>query len=287
MKRQTEEAFRPIKHALRKIVDRFFPEDDQEFPGFVLPWAKITGQGFAFRNGELTIWSGINGHGKSMMLSQVMLESIRQGHKVFMASFEMSADRTGQRMVRQALGREIDGVDDIVRCIEWLSHHFIVNTFTDRMDYKELLHHMQEFCKQGCTQFVIDSLMKCGIRQDDYNTISDFMDLLQNFAQQNGVHVHLVAHSRKGEESDAPGKMEIKGPIEISNIPDNIISVWRNKAKEQNQKSATSYDCLVNIGKSREYGESENMYGLYFHRQTFQYLEQEFDKPVRYFDDNR
>jgi twinkle protein len=286
MKRKTEEAFRPINHAIRKIVDRFYPEDDECIPGFVLPWAKITNKGFVFRDGEFTVWSGINGHGKSMMLSQVMLESIKQRHKIFMASFEMPADRTGHRIVRQALGKPVDCVDDVVRCIEWLSQHFIVNTFTDRMDYKELLTHMQVFCQQGCTQFVIDSLMKCGIMQDDYNSISDFMDLLQNFAQKNGVHVHLVAHSRKGSEDDAPGKMEIKGPIEISNIPDNIISVWRNKAKEQNQKTSTPYDCSMTIGKSREYGESENIYGLYYHQGTFQYLEHENDKPVRYYDDN-
>jgi twinkle protein len=286
MKRKSEEAFRPINHAIRKIVDRFYPEDDAQLPGFILPWDKITSKGFVFRDGEFTIWSGINGHGKSMMLSQVMLEAIKQGHKIFMASFEMPADRTGHRIVRQAVGREIEGIDDVVRCIDWLAGNFIVNTFTDRMDYKELMAHMQEFCKQGCTQFVIDSLMKCGIMQDDYNSISDFMDLLQNFAQRNGVHVHLVAHSRKGVEDDTPGKMEIKGPVEISNIPDNIISVWRNKAKEQNQKTATSFDCLVNIGKSREYGESEGLYGLFYDRRTFQYLEQEHDKPVEYYHDH-
>src|SRR5574343_792965 len=40
--------------------------------GLPLPWAKAADK-FAFRPGELTVWTGYKAHGKSMLLSQVLL----------------------------------------------------------------------------------------------------------------------------------------------------------------------------------------------------------------------
>jgi twinkle protein len=41
-----------------------------------LPWAKTMKQ-FHFREGEVTLWSGQNGHGKSLMTSQICFEPNR------------------------------------------------------------------------------------------------------------------------------------------------------------------------------------------------------------------
>ena len=38
----------------------------------LLPWVKSQDD-FAFRMGEVTIWGGVNGHGKSLVTSQVAL----------------------------------------------------------------------------------------------------------------------------------------------------------------------------------------------------------------------
>ena len=43
-----------------------------------LPWTK-TNENFEFRKGEVTLWSGQNGHGKTLMTSQVALSLIGQG----------------------------------------------------------------------------------------------------------------------------------------------------------------------------------------------------------------
>ena len=53
-----------------------------------LPWAKVN-PFFDFRGGEVTIWAGQNGHGKSQVTDMVKLSLMGQGQKVGNASFEM------------------------------------------------------------------------------------------------------------------------------------------------------------------------------------------------------
>lgn len=75
--------------------------------------------------------------------------------------------------------------------------------------------------------------MKCGIDEDDYKGQKAFADRLCNFKNEFDVHVHLVAHARKGESEDrAPGKLDVKGTGAISDLADNVFTVWRNKRKE-------------------------------------------------------
>lgn len=57
-----------------------------------------------FRPGEVTVWSGYNGHRKSMFTSQAMIDLAAQGERVLIVSLEMLPWRTMSRMTRQACG---------------------------------------------------------------------------------------------------------------------------------------------------------------------------------------
>ena len=59
---------------------------------------------FEFRPGEYTVWTGINGHGKSLMLCQVELGLMQQGERVMVFSGELTPERQGKRLVKQATG---------------------------------------------------------------------------------------------------------------------------------------------------------------------------------------
>lgn len=55
-------------------------------------------------------------------------------------------------------------------------------------------------------QFVVDSLAKLGMAEDDYNGQKQAMEAIVGFAHEMGVHVHLVAHPRKADdETKLPG----------------------------------------------------------------------------------
>lgn len=59
---------------------------------------------FQFRTGEVTVWTGYNGHGKSLMLSQVLLGLMRRDTNVMVFSGEMTPARQIKRLVKQATG---------------------------------------------------------------------------------------------------------------------------------------------------------------------------------------
>ena len=157
--------------------------------------------------------------------------------------------------------------------------------------------------RYGVTHFLIDSLAKCGIAEDDYGKQKDFVDRLSDFARNNDVQVHLVCHTRKGvTEADTPGKFDIKGTGALTDMVDNVFTVWRNKPKEEKveaymessffggaspeqekeyQDVAKEHDCLLSCVKSRE-GEWEGQIALWFDRDSLQYLEYHDSKPIRY-----
>ena len=59
----------------------------------VMPWTCTHGT-FAFRAGEVTIYAGNNGGGKSLLTGQVAMGLIKQGQKICVASFEMKPKRS-------------------------------------------------------------------------------------------------------------------------------------------------------------------------------------------------
>ncbi|MDE2469213.1 MAG: hypothetical protein KGL35_10850, partial [Bradyrhizobium sp.] len=60
---------RPVMD-FRTDIARFF-EGGESAKGLTLPWNKTHGN-FRIRSGEVTLWHGINGHGKSLVLNHVM-----------------------------------------------------------------------------------------------------------------------------------------------------------------------------------------------------------------------
>jgi len=280
------EELRKPKTYEREVIELFYPAGGKK-PGFDLPWDKVP---IRLLNGEVSIWTGINGHGKSVFLGQIMRAAGKQRHKSVIASFEMSPERTLERMVKQGAGEAqperniiLDEILDINRTM-WIFD--LIGTAK-----KERLLEVFKYAHQryGVTQFVIDSLMKCGINEDDYNSQKTFVDTLCDFAKRAQVHVHLVAHSRKGgSELDPPNKMDVKGTGALTDLADNLFCVYRNKRKEKEIEALNNgqggkrareeilqdYDAFLICDKSRESGgDAEGTYGLYFNKQSLLYTE--------------
>jgi DNA-directed RNA polymerase subunit L len=89
------------------------------------------------------------------------------------------------------------------------------------------------FRRYGITHFVIDSLMKCGIRGDDLDGQDAFTDRFSNFVKRFNAHGLLVAHSKKASEDVVPRNDGVKGSGGITDQGDNVLIVWRNKLKER------------------------------------------------------
>ena len=246
------------------------PEDHQ---GTAMPWAKM--DGFRLRRGEVTIWAGINGHGKSMILSHIMLNQMEQSQRVVIASMEMTPVKTIERMLKQSASSEYPAIEYLKTFSDWTNGRLWIYDHLGMVDPKRIIAVIRYSVERyKCQHFVIDSLMKCGMSPEDYAGQKAFLNELTGVALDTGVHIHLVAHARKSEkETDRIDKFSIKGTSEITDQVDNVVLVSRNKKKEndRNGQFEDDPDAFLTVAKQR-HGDWEGTIGLWYHKPSCSYM---------------
>lgn len=260
----SEHRVRSASEYAQEVTDYF--HSGGAVAGAKLPW-KNTHSLFRCRSGEVTVWGGFNGHGKSLVLGQVMMQMVRENEKVCLASMEMKPHLTMARMCRQAAGG-VPSVEYIQKFHKgtdgrlWLYDQ--QGTVKGEKIAAVIRYAVDKF---GVTQFVADSLLKFGYAEDDYTGQKHFVDELCSIARDTGVHIHLVHHSRKGKDEYAiPNKHDMKGSSSIIDQVDNLIIVWRNKKKEEDAQrgiQSCDPDALLSVEKQRN-GEWEGRIKLWF-----------------------
>ena len=261
-------------------VVKYFNEEIHA--GKSLGWVK-TEDRFRVRNSELTILTGVSGHGKSMWLSQVILSLLRQNTKCLIASLEMRPVLTLGRMINQTLGSP-EPTDDYIRkfCSRAAEKLYIYDQLgtTTSDDMIATLYYGKHIL--GVEVFVIDSLMKISnISEESLEAQKLFTDRLAVTARDLQVQIFLVAHTRKmKDETEIPDATNIMGSSHIRNLCDNIICVWRNRYKEKLiEEGKTSDDELkiipdakVFVQKNRN-GQWEGSFNFWFSQKTLCYRE--------------
>ncbi len=225
---------------LGAVLHEFFPAPDAP-RGLDTPWAKV-GDKLMFRAAEVTVWAGYSGHGKSLVLNHVCAHALAAGERMCIASMEMPPARTLWRLVRQITGLEQPSQGYVRHCMQWLQDKLWLFDLVGTAKVDRILEVFGYAARRyQIRHFVVDSLAKCGLAEDDYNGQKAIVERLVDFAHQHGVHVHLVSHARKGnDENTPPGKMDVKGTGAITDMVDNVITVWRNKPKENKRAVAAA-----------------------------------------------
>lgn len=285
---------KPASVYVQELIDRLGKQAHE--PKAYLPWEKTHGL-FQFRPGEVTLWAGVNGQGKSMMTGLTALSLCSQGEKVCVASFEMKPRRTLERMARQWSGDNPNS--------EWAQSDEAASTFKDLYEqFRDWLTNLWLYDQQGTvnreklvavikycadelhiTHFFVDSLMKCVKDEDDYNGQKALVDELTAIARDTGMHIHLVHHIRKlSSEEQLPDKHDVKGSGSITDQVDNLLLVWRNKRKENDAQAGKKIaedepDARLICSKQRN-GEWEGCIALWFHRESQQYLASPGAEPM-------
>lgn len=278
---------KPASIWLADLIDRLRNPDRAK--KIYLPWEK-TRDVFLFRKGEVTLWAGQNGHGKTQIASQVALSLMGQDEKAVIASFEMKPQTTLQRLARMFAEtnpfspeyQDRDGKDaleDLYKEFgEWTDGKLWIYDQQGTVSAARVIG-MARYCAKelGVGHIFIDSLMKCVRGEDDYNGQKEFVDELTALARDNQVHVHLIHHIRKPlNESAIPDKYDNKGSGAITDLVDNVMMVWRNKPKEDEKKANKTRkledeaDSMLFCRKQRN-GEDEPSIKLWFDRDSQQY----------------
>lgn len=221
---------------------------------------------------------------------------MKQGARVCIASLEMKPKRLLMRLTRQASALAEPSIEYIHAIHEWFGEKLWLFDLVGTAKSKRLLEIFQyAHQRYGIDVFVIDSLMKLDIVEDDYKLQKAIIEQLCDFKNQHNCQIHLVVHPRKTEdESKVPGKLDIKGTGAIADLADNCFSIWRNKSKEELVKiqlngaklnetqlnTVNSSDCRLYCNKQRN-GDWEGALGFWFHPASLQYLSQPDCKPKR------
>jgi twinkle protein len=226
------EELRSAAEFIDDVARVLYPEPG-DHQGCALPWRRMSK--VRLRRGEVSLWTGINGHGKTQALNQVIAHCMDQGERACIASLEMATPQLLARMCRQLTMREQPSRIWLADLGEWFADRLWIVTKQGSLHADRLL---EVFAyarrRHDCRVFVIDSLMRCGIAEDGYPRQADFVRDLVSFAIEHDAHAHLVAHASKPkDESQIVGKLSIKGSGTMSDNAFNTFSVWRNKKKER------------------------------------------------------
>lgn len=247
--------------------------------GDALPWVK-TAPTIRLRSGEVSLWPGINGHGKSLLTTQVALDLIAQDRRVVIASLEMPPVKSLKRMARQAIGGAHPTELAQQQFVDWLSRRLWLYDQHGRANPQFMLAVIRYAAIElKASHFFLDSLMMVTKGEEDYDGQKDFVTELCAAAHDTGVHIHLVHHTRKlRDENEIPGKFDAKGSGSITDQVDNVFTVWRNKKREAQRQQGMAPedgpDALLICDKQR-HGEWEGKVGLWFNPESQSYRGEE------------
>lgn len=237
---------------------------DQEFN-------RLTG---GLRYGEVLVFTGNSGCGKSTFVNNLMANLLNSGHKVYTHQGEFSPGAFKNNLYKifcrpadiETYKNELKGkvYGRISRTTEkkideWLGDKLIING-SQVPTKKQLLKTMEKVYKRmGVKIFFIDNLMTVGIEGDDkYEEQKKLFLDLQEFAKKYNVFIGIVAHAKKNNtDFKELDQYIIHGASEIANLSNYIIFLHRLSKEEMEKleqgglKASTGGICL----KDRAFGD--------------------------------
>lgn len=271
-------------------------------PFFDKKWPE---DGLFFRDGELTIWTGAYGNGKSTFLNALTVGILQQGQSAFLASMEAKAEvllrkistgflvsigcyLTHAGTFRDSSGQEFSAEESFKGFLQAAGERLVFADVVGYIERERLLEMMLfAFRKYNCRHYFIDSLMRIEGLEEDYPAQGQFMNRLQEFAKDTGTHVHLVSHPRKTEKGMRPSGLDLKGSSLQANNADQIVAVIRNHEKMELMKEGRDltederkmHDTEIVVDKQRDNGWVGSFY-FKFDRRDFTFTPcSRYEKP--------
>ena len=225
-----------------------------------------------FSSGELSVWTGKRGEGKSTLLGQILLDAVNQNHVVCAYSGELPKEQFKLGLLQQAAGylnvtRRVDQRSgrvlfdvnkEVVPYIDkwWNERLFLTDIQRKEAHDEANILKIFEYANRryGADTFLVDNIMTAELKDESnlgfWRAQSAFTGRLVSFAKRLDVHVHLVAHPRKTEgrrlEAD-----DVGGSSDITNRADNVFKVERVPEEREQE---LGYSSLLTILKNREFG---------------------------------
>ena len=230
------------------------------------------------RMGELSVWTGKRGSGKSTILNQTLVDSVDQECKCFLYTGELNNSKAKQWIDRQIAGERyiVTYIDDLTHREEYGVHPDILPIIEDwykdyifaygdegEDDIESLIEVMEYAYKRyNCKRFIIDNLKTLRVTEsrDFYRQQALIINMFRKFAVTYNVHIDLVVHPRK-TMSDKLSDEDVGGTSDIIDLAHNIIEIqriYKDKLTNEDEQKYFENDTILRIKKNREYGDVGN-----------------------------
>ncbi|ANQ10688.1 POM1-like protein [Plasmodium coatneyi] len=191
---------------------------------------------YGLRMGELSIWTGPTGVGKTTLLSQLSLDYCIQGVSTLWGSFEINNIKLGKVMLNQFCGKNLEKNIELFDLyadkfellpLKFLKFHGSTNIdqVLDAMDYAVYAYDVKHI--------IIDNLqfmLNINKFSDIYELQNIAIDKFRSFSTNKNVHITLVVHPRK-EDNNLLSIASVFGSVKSTQEADNVFIIQRHVSK--------------------------------------------------------
>lgn len=256
-----------------QLVEKAIERRDNPVKGIALPWSKLSG--VELPKDGVTLIGGYSGHMKSTLVNQIALNASNSGHKVCMASLELSSDYLFSMLASQSacMGRDMHD-SYLYRFGRWLDQKMYIVDHADTMSGDEAIQLIIDSkVLLGCDMFVLDCLMM--IELSDLEQEKTFFSKLGAVSRAYGIAIVVVHHCRKpGPEGEGkvPSRDSLIGSSHLVNASSVVLMAWlsveKAAARQNGQEVDDSQPCYVVSVQKNRFSPFLGMAGLYMHREA-------------------
>lgn len=188
---------------------------------------------------EMTLVFGLSFHGKSQFVSNQIAYDAANQIQSAIASFEQISVMTMTSIVKQYsnnafIANDREMFDEVY---DNLSPFVTIYDTYERTNPQKIIDDFTYAHKRkGINRFIVDNVMSLSTERDNNAAQAEAAHLFREFTKKYPVHLFIVAHPRKppSDVADHPPKQsDIRGAGEWGDIPENIITIWRNLKKQE------------------------------------------------------
>lgn len=259
-----------------QLVEKAIDRRDNPVKGIEMPWSKMHNR-FEISKEGVTLIGGYSGHQKSTVTQQICLHAAASGHKVCIASLELTAEYLFSTMASQSACKGEEMHDDYLhRFGRWADDKLFIVDHADVMSPQEAIQLIIDSKRLlGCDMFVLDCLMQIDLG-GELEQEKNFMAKLGAIARTYGIAIVVVHHMRKPQgpdgEARVPGRESFIGSSHLVNASSGVLICWMDMQKAAARHNGGEIDddkpCFViSVAKNR-FAPFVGMVGLYQHEEA-------------------
>ena len=254
--------------------------------------------------GEITLFSGSNGSGKTSFLNTLLLNIMEQNVPCALWSGEFDAPILNAWIQMAAAGRrnlkpskfkqgQYYVPNDVSSKIdEWMEDRYLLYNNEYGNTFDQIILDMEKVAKMGVKVFAIDNLFSLNLdflNGDKNAKQTEAILRIKKFAKDTKSHVILVAHPRK--TTNFLRKNDISGSGDLSNASDNVFIIHRvnndffkSGAEFFGQgyiQQFQGYGNVIEVCKNRMFGVADLMVGMHYEMESRRF-KNTIDEDVRY-----